>query len=52
MDRWIDRHNIYIYLYNQTALNDEGEFEKVYHEIFPPRLELIRKNSSDVFMSL
>lgn len=30
-----------------TAINDGGEFEKIYREMYPPELQLKRENSSD-----
>ena len=35
------------YIDDLTVIDDDGEFEKVYHEIYPPELELKRANSSD-----
>ena len=31
----------------KNALNDGGEFERCYHEIYPPEMELGKENVSD-----
>ena len=35
-----------------ATINDDGEFEKVYHEICPPDLKLKRENRPDAELSL
>ena len=39
--------NMFQFIDNQTAINVGGQFEKVYHEIYPTELELKYENSSD-----